>query len=314
MYRYSNYQKVKEMIEARRLASLASKDARDEEVRELSEGVRAIDERLKATGLLLFKTACTGGDIEPIKKENLKLQEMRRDLIEALGFPRDYTDLKYYCPDCSDTGYIGGTKVCHCLKEALIRETIASSGIGDLLDKQTFESFDLEWYRYDEKTYELMKRNVNAAKAFVRDFGSVKKNLLLIGTTGSGKTHISTAIAGEVIRKGYDVIYDSAVNIIRDFNDDQFHRDGKEEPKSDKYMECDLLIIDDLGTEFVTAFSVSCLYNLLNTRQNRSLPTVISTNLTADELSGKYEDRIYSRIVGAGCTILLFNGKDHRIG
>ena len=314
MYKYSNYQKVKEMIEKRRLSSLAAKDARDEEVRSRSEMIRAIDERLQETGLRLFKTACSGGDIAPLKEENLKLQEIRRDLIEALGLPRDYTDLKYYCPDCSDTGYIGGTKVCHCLKEALIRETVASSGIGDLLDRQTFESFDLEWYRDDPTNYERMRTNVSAAKAFVKDFATKKKNLLLIGTTGSGKTHISTAIAGEIIKKGYDVIYDSAVNIIRDFNDDQFHREGREEPKSDRYNECDLLIIDDLGTEFITAFSVSCLYNLLNTRQNKGLSTVISTNLSAEELARKYEDRIYSRIVGSGCQILFFAGRDHRIG
>jgi DNA replication protein DnaC len=136
----------------------------------------------------------------------------------------------------------------------------------------------------------------------------------LIGKTGTGKTHVSTAIAREIIDMGYDVIYDTVQNIISDFEDDRFRRGyNNDELKSEKYLECDLLIIDDLGTEFTNQITLSCIYNILNTRNNKGLATIVSTNLLPDELAKKYEDRIYSRIVGAGTTVLPFVGRDRRV-
>ena len=159
-----------------------------------------------------------------------------------------------------------------------------------------------------------MEKNLAAAKDFANGFGLDSQNLLLIGPTGTGKTHVSTAIAKVVIEKGYDVIYDSIQNIMNDYENDKFKSDyGQKDFHIEKYTECDLLIIDDLGTEFSTPFTLSCIYNLLNTRQNRGLPTIISTNLSADELAKKYEDRIYSRIIGRDSKILFFKGKDKRI-
>lgn len=313
MYSYENYDKVKFEIERRRKSAQARADARSEALREESDALRLIDEELSGTGLLIFKTACAGGDITPIRERNRELTEKRRAIIKSLGYPEDYTDVKYTCPDCSDTGFIGGTKMCKCFREALIKATIASSGIGDLIDKQTFDNFDLDWYKGEESVLENMRANLAAAKAYVKSFAKKRANLLLIGKTGTGKTHLSTAIAREVISQGFDVIYDSAQNIVSDFETDKFRSGWGSEPKSDKYLECDLLIIDDLGTEFSSQFTVSCLYNLINTRHNRGMATIISTNLTADELAKKYEDRIYSRLVGAGTRILMFEGRDRRI-
>ena len=159
-----------------------------------------------------------------------------------------------------------------------------------------------------------MRLSLSVAKNYCKNFSKSKGNLLLIGKTGTGKTHVSTAIAREVINLGYDVIYDSVQNIISDFEDDRFRRGyNDDELKTEKYLECDLLIIDDLGTEFTTQVTVSCIYNLLNTRYNKGLATIISTNLSHDELARKYEDRIYSRIIGAGTKILPFVGRDKRI-
>ena len=152
------------------------------------------------------------------------------------------------------------------------------------------------------------------AKNYVRDFDKKRENLLLIGPTGTGKTHISTAIARELIHKGYDVIYDSTQNIISDFEADRFRSGyGREESRSEKYLDCTLLIIDDHGTEFSNQFTLATIYNLLNSRQNKGLATIISTNLSPDELARKYEDRIYSRIIGSGSKILPFEGKDKRV-
>lgn len=314
MYSYENYHKVKEEIEKRRTDAIARADARAEKLRSESEEIRIIDEQLSKTGLLIFKAACSGGDIAPIREQNKLLNARRGEILKKMGYPEDYSDIKYFCEKCSDSGYIGGAKMCSCFHEALVKATIASSGIGDLIEKQSFENFSLDYYKNNEKAYERMAQNLDRAKAYVRDFKSNKGNLLLVGTTGTGKTHISTAIAREVIELGYDVIYDSIHNIISDFEDDKFKSGySYTEQKSEKYLECDLLIIDDLGTEFSNQFTVSCLYNLLNTRINHGKATVISTNLSPEELSSKYEGRIYSRLIGRS-TVLLFEGGDHRLG
>ena len=313
MYAHENYRKVKEIIENRRQSAIAEAEARNFEVASLSDDIRAIDEEMRNTGLLLFKTACAGGDITPIRERNLFLGEERRRALKKLGLPEDYTEIKYQCEKCSDTGFVG-TKMCSCFKEMLITENIRSSGMGMLIEKQSFENFSLDRYKNSPDEYRRMELNFNVAKEFADNFGEGGKNLLFIGKTGTGKTHLSTAIAKKVIEKGFEVLYDSAQNIVTAYEDDRFKSGyGPYEPKGTKYNECDLLIIDDLGTEFVNQFTVSCLYNLLNTRQNKNLSTVISTNLTAEELARKYEDRIYSRLVGRDSKILLFVGSDMRI-
>lgn len=314
MSNYDIYAKAKAEIEARRSGARAQAEDRCEILRSESEEIAKIDAELSGTGMLIFKTACLGGDITPIKERNKALQAKRRELIVGLGYPEDYADVHYTCGECSDTGFIDGTKVCRCLKELIIKGRIEASAMGRLIERQSFDNFDLERYSYDKKVYEKMKANLAAAKNYAKNFGKSSENLLLIGSTGTGKTHISTAIARELIQMGYDVIYDSTQNVISDFEDDRFRSGyGSSEQKGEKYLECRLLIIDDLGTEFTNAFTISTLYNLLNTRQNKGLPTIISTNLSYDELKSKYEDRIYSRIIGSGTRVLLFKGRDNRI-
>ena len=315
MYGYENYKKVKDAIEERRVSAIREADARNTALRMESEEIREIDRELVGTGLLIFKTACAGGDIAPIRERNTELMKRRKRELCRLGYPEDYTEVKYSCPHCSDSGFVmDGARMCACFREALLKENIKSSGIGRLIEKQSFDNFSLEYYKGDEETLRRMERNLKMAKDFADNFAKHEENLLLIGKTGTGKTHLSTAIAKSVIESGYEVLYDSTQNIVAAFEADKFRSGyGSYEPQGDKYLECDLLILDDLGTEMVTQFTVSCLYNLLNTRMNKGLKTVISTNLSPDELQRKYEDRIYSRIVGCGSRILLFGGEDRRL-
>ena len=314
MYQRDIYRQVKEEIAKRRQNAIATAESRNLELRALSPAIDEIDRELTRTGLDLFRTACLGEDIAPLRERNQALCARRREEIVALGLPADYTEVHYTCEKCSDTGYVG-TEVCSCLRSMLIYENMKMSGIGTLLERQSFDNFDLERYRRSgDECYERMRVNLARAKSYAELFPMKRGNLLLIGTTGTGKTHISTAIAKSVIEAGYSVLYDSAQNIISSYEDDRFRSGyGQAEHKSDKYTECDLLIIDDLGTEFVNSFTVSCLYNLLNTRQNRALATIISTNLSTKELTGRYEDRIYSRIIGSDYQILSFVGEDYRL-
>ena len=313
MYTRENYAAAKAEIEKRRLDAISTAEERNADLALESEQIRAIDKELSGTGLLLFKTACMGGDIEAIRKRNTELNDLRRKVLVQLGYPEDYTDVHYTCKICSDTGFTG-TKMCSCLKQLLITKNIQSSGMGNLIDKQSFENFSLDVYGDNKELKTRVERNLKIARSFADNFARHHDNLLLIGTTGTGKTHVSTAIAKTVISQGFDVLYDSAQNIIDDFETDKFKSGyNRTESVSDKYLECDLLIIDDLGAEFVTQFSISALYNLINTRQNKGLSTIISTNLSGAELAGKYEGRIYSRIIGADYTVLRFEGNDQRI-
>lgn len=313
MYARENYGKVKAIIEARRQKAIKDSDEKNVEVALMSEDIRLIDAELRGTGLRIFKLACEGGDITPLRERNLFLCEERKKCLKKLGLPEDYTEVHYTCSECSDTGFAGG-KMCKCFKEMLITENIKSSGMGNLIERQSFENFDIERYKENPEGYERMKTNLEEIKAFIDNFGKVSQTLLFLGKTGTGKTHLSTAIAKSLIEKGYEVLYDSSQNIVAAFEHDRFKSGyGPYEPKGDKYLECDLLILDDLGTEFVNQFTLSCLYNLINTRQNKGLSTIISTNLPPKELTTKYEDRIYSRLMGKDSKIILFVGKDARL-
>ena len=311
MYGYDNYRKVKDEIEKKRLSAIAIADARNEKLREESEEIKKIDSELVKTGLSIFKAACEGRDISPIRERNQALMKRRRKIIISLGHPENYTEVSYSCKACSDTGFVDG-RMCTCFREALLRENILSSGIGKLIDRQSFENFSLDGY--DDDTREIMNANLIIAKRYAETFSKDSKNLLLIGPTGTGKTHLSTAIAKTVIEAGFEVLYDSAQNIMSSFEEDKFKSGfGPYEPKATKYLECDLLIIDDLGTEFISQFTLSALYNLLNSRLNKGMPTIISTNLDRGSLEKIYEDRIFSRIIGEDTFQLTFVGPDRRI-
>ena len=276
--------------------------------------LKELDYELSSTGLQILGASLKGKDgieerIANIKARNMELQNKRAELLKENGFTPDYTDIKFQCEKCKDQGYVN-EKMCSCLKNALITKQLEASGIGQLIASQSFENFSLEMYPSEVR--EQMECLLTDLKKYAQGFESEKPNLLFVGGTGLGKTHLSTALAKAIIEKGYYVIYETATNIFSDFENDRFRdRYMGEEPICTKYMECDLLIIDDLGTEVVTNFTVSCLYNLINTRLNKNLPIILSTNLKSEEIRRLYNDRITSRLFG-DFEIKPFKGTDVR--
>lgn len=311
MYGYENYQKVKEIIDTRYRIANAEADARNIQVRAESNEIQDIDRELVTTGLRLFKAACTGADITPIKERNIQLTTRRAEILVELGYTADYTLPRYTCTRCNDTGYIGD-RMCSCFRELLVKANIRSSGIGTLIERQSFENFDTT--SPDPEIAKRNRKNLKLAKDFVATFGQGKSpNLLLLGNTGTGKTHISTAIAKELIELGYEILYDSCENILQTIISDRFDSRNHGEGQSRRFFECDLLIIDDLGAEYINQLSISTLYNLINTRINKGLPTIISSNLSPELLRSSYDDRIYSRLFGPDTQILMFLGNDRRL-
>ena len=313
-YFRKNVELVNREFEERRAKNRATQLSRLREVYSACPEIEQIDNELSKTGLKIFAVATSGKDmldkaLLEVRKSNEELLARRSFLLVKHGFDANYTDPIYDCEKCLDTGYIDA-KMCSCYKHALTLKGYESSGIANLLKKQSFESFSLDMYPDEAKP--TMKNNYNKLKKFVDNFDNDKTNFLLVGGTGLGKTHLSTSVAKELVDKGYYVVYEIAQNIFADFENDYFRdRFSDTEMASERYLECELLIIDDLGTEIVTNRSLSYLYNIINTRINKNLPTLISTNLSAKELEGLYNQRIVSRLFGE-FTIVKFEGLDVR--
>ena len=280
--------------------------------------LKAINAELATTGMQIMNAirkdpAKILERLKAIEERNKALQKMKRELLVKNGFPEDYTEPKYECDDCSDTGYADG-KMCHCMREALILAGYDASGIGKLLRTQNFDNFSLDYYKNNRQNYEIMSRALEIVKSYAENFDAKSpKNLLFIGGTGLGKTHLSSAVAKTVIDKGYDVMYKTAIGIMSDFEYSRFGNAAVTDDISptSRYFDCDLLIIDDLGTEISNQFTVSTIYNIIDTRINTGKSMLISTNLSGDELRKRYWDRITSRLFGE-FDVIPFAGIDVR--
>ena len=274
------------------------------------------------TSVLAAKAVLGGGDVrsqlETLRDKNLTLQKELADIIKSFGFPENYLEPWYKCPDCKDRGDIDG-KMCSCMKKLLRQISYDRLNRISPLELCDFDSFSLEYYPKTPKDssgrspYDIMKRVLAVCRGYARDFTPMSKSLLFQGAPGLGKTHLSLAIAREVIDKGYGVVYVSAPALINKLAKESFDYGSKSDdiPTVQTLSECDLLIIDDLGTEFGTRFSVSSVYNIINTRVIMSKPTIISTNLTFKELEETYNSRIISRMIGTLHRV-VFTGSDVR--
>ena len=314
-YHQANYKRIREAYRTKYLRAFEEAGRRMDEVHAKSDDIREIDRKLSMTGAeIALAVIGTGEDhkekLRQIREKNEQLQARRAVLMAELGYPADYTQPPYECARCKDTGFVEN-EMCDCMRRELIMAAYETSGLGELMRTQSFENFDLSFYGVGEERRH-MEKNLAMLQAYAREFTMASGNLLLYGGTGLGKTHLSTSIAREVIERGYDVYYTSAMNMFADFEQVRFgHGIERAAAEPDRYVNCDLLILDDLGAEATNQFTVSCLYSVLNNRINLGKPTVISTNLEGKELRERYSDRIVSRIVGE-YTPLRFLGTDVR--
>lgn len=275
--------------------------------------------QLAQTGLAVLKAISmdTGAEeyIEELAEMNGRIQQyIKKSLVDG-GFPSDYLDTPYTCRECEDTGFKNG-RICSCrrmlLNELALKDLEKVSPAANC----RFDNFSLDYYPdtpdpvYGISPREKMAEVLEYCKCYAEDFDAESNSLYLRGATGLGKTHLSLAIANVAVRNGWNVLYGSAQNFFSAMEKDKFSNYNSAETEA-KMLEADLLIIDDLGSEFITRFTVNELYNIINTRGNLGKPVIISTNLSDKELEENYSQRITSRIIG-NYTSLYFMGRDIR--
>jgi DNA replication protein DnaC len=308
-----DFVRIREEYSKKYLVAEAAADRRREELYTKIPELVTLDRILAGTASRIMEAICSENSEEAVKKvreDNERLLEQRAAILAAYGYPADYTDVHYECEKCGDTGYVD-TKMCSCMRRALVLAGYASSGIGGLMQSQSFDNFSLSYYKDDAENHARMKKLVTALKKYSSEFDeNTYKNYLFFGNTGLGKTHLSTSVAVSVIERGFDVLYVTACSLVSDFEAKQF---GLREnaPDTSRYYSADLLIIDDFGTELTNQFTLSCVYDIINTRMNSKKSTIINTNLGKNEIEARYGARIASRLFGEYIPF-AFLGKDIR--
>ncbi len=295
---------------------------RKENLYERVPRLKEIEKELNMIGIEMAKNTLSGSveAIENIKLKYDNLQIERKGILKNTGFPEDYLDIKYECSDCSDTGFLKDGSKCSCFKNMIIANKYSQSNLEDILERENFSKFDLNVFSDHEvegeehTTRENMAIHLSTAQSFCYNFKKNDlENLLLYGPTGNGKTFLINCIAKNILDKGYSVIYQTSFQLFDTIKKYRFSSAGSELDESDykAIFEADLLIIDDLGTELVNSFTISELFNIINTRILNRKKTIISTNLSPIEINKTYTDRIFSRIT-KHYEKLRFYGKDLR--
>lgn len=277
------------------------------------EGYKELDDSVSSISVAQGKKLLEGDDsaLTELKNTIRELSAMKEQLLLSAGLPADYLKPVYDCPDCKDTGYRNGEK-CHCFRQAVITMLYEQSGIRDMLKSENFSSLSYDYYEGEDLV--RFKNTVLTCKNFINNFNSDYHNLFFYGTVGTGKSFLSGCVAKELIESGHSVIYFSAAGLFDTLsrfkfdykNTDELHKEYED------LFKCDLLIIDDLGTEYTNNLINSELFSLINDRHLRKRSTIISTNLSLEDFRNRYSDRIFSRIT-SNYEICKITGPDIRM-
>ena len=315
------YDQAKFLLDSYRRQAVNENDERRKAFMAANPEYAELEREIAQTSIRLTRVMLSGqkditDTVAQIRDSNLAMQQRQLAILRSQGCPDDYLQPKYHCPQCGDTGFIDG-KMCACFKEILRKMAYEELNRTTPLELCSFQSFSLDFYPEKAQSSNLSPRQIMEGVKrhcweYANSFTLQSANLLFQGGVGLGKTHLSLAIAGRVISKGYGVIYGSAQNFFNTIESEHFGRGEDKQYTLDLLKGCDLLILDDIGTEFITQFTAAVFYDIINTRLLRLRPTILSTNLSIDGLKTRYDDRITSRISG-NYTRVQFFGNDIRI-
>ncbi len=318
----TQYDTIIREYNAKQIRNQHMADDRMREVYGKDQRLKAIDDNISSCSLAQARKLLNG-DVTALSKLRSQLTEFRQQrlsILKELGYSEQYFEPSYECPDCKDTGYIGNQR-CHCFKQRAIDLVYTQSNIRNILKTENFNTFCYDYYSETEvnpttglTSLETMQNAVKECRKFINEFDSVFSNLFFYGDTGVGKTFLSNCIAKELLDTGHSVIYFTAFQIFDVFEQNTFHKSTTENiiAAHQNIFDCDLLIIDDLGTEMPNSFTVSQLFLCLNERILRRKSTIISTNLTLNKVAEIYSERTFSRISSSYVILKLF-GDDIRI-
>ena len=311
------YEAAQAELARRRARAQADATARHDRVAQAHPRVREIEKAMAQSAIGVARAVLRGGNVtqavETIKQDNLRLQAELAAILAKEGLPANGLEPRYTCPVCEDTGFVD-RHACACLAALLREQACRRLSYAGAMKQASFDALRLDYYPDTPDAAGVvprarMREVLAYCRGYAEDFDAASPSLLLRGPTGTGKTHVSLAIAHTAIDRGFGVVYGPVQNLLHRLEKEHFGREGG---NSEEVMsQCDLLVLDDLGAEFASPFYTSCVYNLINGRMLEGRPTIISTNLNQHELMDRYGEQITSRLVGTFVP-LVFVGKDIR--
>lgn len=315
------YNAIMRIYDERRAVSRSLLEARQKEIEQNLPAYTALQQQIIENSMnyarsSLFSTETDGA--EELRKQNEKLSQKKEALLLANGYPANYLSPVYTCSDCQDTGMIGEER-CHCFKQAVVDLLYAQSNVASIIQEENFDTFSFDYYNdtvVDPKTKLTPRQNIrriyDTCQAFIRNFDKEFNNLLFYGNSGLGKTFLSHCIAKELLGTAHTVLYLTAYELFDVLGKAMYEENEGFGASGEHILDCDLLIIDDLGTELATAFTMSRLNLCINERFLNHRSTIISTNFGVQELADHYGERNFSRIFSS-YTPLRFFGEDIRL-
>lgn len=315
------YDEIRRSYDAMQLKNQFTMQMRLEEAYKKNPRIQEIDRLIANTSVRQARRLLDGDQtaLNILKEELLELRSERAQLIAELPYPAHYFEPVYHCKDCKDTGYLDerGTR-CHCFKQAIINTVYSQSNIKNILERENFSTLSFDYYsdvNINEATglsdLVTAQNAVRECHRFINEFDHKPNNLFFYGDTGVGKTFLSNCVAKELLDQGYSVIYFTAYEIFDILSKGIFERDQDAISAHQHIFDCDLLIIDDLGTEVPNSFTISQLFLIINERILREKSTIISTNLNMSQIMDLYSERTCSRI-SSNYTIMKLSGDDIR--